>query len=68
VLCGLGVCPPIVLDQRLELDLQAIVSKVFFGQIAALPVRAAAKDRDIRTDNGFSARPRHRHCVQALVS
>jgi hypothetical protein len=45
VLCGLGVCPPIVLDQRLELDLQAIVLKIFFGQIAALPERATSGER-----------------------
>jgi hypothetical protein len=35
VLLGPGVFPPIVLDQRLELDEQAIVLQRIFGQIPA---------------------------------
>jgi hypothetical protein len=45
VLRGLGVCPPIVLDQRLELDLQAAVLQRIFGQIAGSFERPASGQR-----------------------
>jgi hypothetical protein len=45
VLRGLGVCPPIVLDQRLELDLQAAVLQRIFGQIAGSFERTASGQR-----------------------
>jgi hypothetical protein len=41
VLLDLPVCPPIVLDQRLELDLQPVVLEGIFGQIAASFERVA---------------------------
>ena len=67
---GLGVCPPMVLDHRLELESQAIVLKVFFGQnrCVAQERQQAAKRRDTHTYNEPSARPRRRHCVQEPVA
>jgi hypothetical protein len=41
VLLDLPVCPPLVLDQRLELDLQPVVLEGIFGQIAASFERVA---------------------------
>jgi hypothetical protein len=45
VLRGLGVCPPIVLDQRLELDLQAAVLQGIFGQIAGSFERPVSRQK-----------------------
>ena len=50
VLRGLRVCPPIVLDQRLELDLQLLVFQKTFGEIAAAFERAAMGQR-VRSSN-----------------